>query len=78
MTSEARNEANLRRLVRQRLPLLAHACWLASEWQRTSADAEFDVCPEKWRNLMSDARRLRSLEKTLKRYMANESMKRGG
>lgn len=72
-----RNGRNLDRFVRRNLGRLAHACWLASAWQGSSADAEKDCDPKLAKELLKDQARLLRMEKTLRRYQANNSLSLG-
>ena len=67
----AANGRNLERFVRRNLAHLARACWLASAWQESNADAEKDCNPGLAHACLRDRQRMLGLEKTLRRHMAN-------
>lgn len=66
---QQRNLRNFERFTRRNIAHLARACWLASAWQESCADAEKDCDPALSRECLMDKRRMLKLEKTLKRYM---------
>jgi len=65
------NDRTLARFVRRNIAHLARACWLASEWQASGADAEKDSDPAAAAEQLRDQRRFLRMEKTLRRYQAN-------
>ena len=63
-------DLGLLELVRSNVGLLARACWLASAWQESSADAENESDPEAAAGYLRDGQKLLKMEKDLKRYQA--------
>ena len=72
----AANGRNLERFVRRNIGHLARACWMASEWQASGADAEKDSDPAAAGEQRRDQRRFLRMEKTLRKYQANDGLQR--
>lgn len=72
----AANDRKLQRFVSRNIAHLARACWLAAEWQASSAGAEKDCNPELSAKLWKDRKRMMRLERTLRQYQANAEQSR--
>jgi len=69
--------SQVNRFVGCHLHDLAEACFLAAEWQETSADAHEDCDPEMTARYRQNAAKYRRMEKTLRRYAANAKVSGG-
>jgi len=65
-------DCRLLALVRRNLELMMNACYLASEWEITGADADKDSDPKASAKQIKRAGRYLRMERNLKKYLPKE------